>query len=305
MWFCFWIKNSELSTRRCMWLPAPTVALVFVYPIWSSLSHCLLFCIWNVWSLHVSSCSRGLRRYTFTSCLLAFRFLWRYGAESRSVAFWRPDGMWESQIQVQLRVSPQSLFHHLHFVALLSLGLFVCFFVSLFVCLFVCLVGWLVGCLVGWLVVCFFGCLVVCLLFGWLVGWLFVSLVVWLFVCLFVCLLGWLVGWLVGCLFLWLFGCLFVCLFVCLVGWLVVCLVGWLVVWLVGWLAVCLVGWLVGCLVGWLVGCVKIQLSHEWPTCHNRMAQHQGPWVSLEYTVKTVRVSNTWSNTEFYMVAEH
>ena len=45
--------------------------------------------------------------------------------------------MWESQIQVQLRVSAQSLFHHLHFVALLSLGLFVCFFV--------CLVGWLVG----------------------------------------------------------------------------------------------------------------------------------------------------------------
>ena len=57
-------------------------------------------------------------------------------------------------------------------------------------------------------------------------------------------------------------------------------------------------------LVGWLVGCVKNQLSHEWPTCHNRMAQHQGPWVSLEYTVKTVRISNTWSNTEFYMVAE-
>ena len=50
---------------------------------------------------------------------------------------------------------------------------------------------------------------------------------------------------------------------------------------------------------------VKNQLSHEWPTCHNRMAQHQGPWVNLEYTVKTVRISNTWSNTEFYMVAEH
>ena len=49
-----------------------------------------------------------------------------------------------------------------------------------------------------------------------------------------------------------------------------------------------------------LRGRVKIQLSHEWPTCHNRMAQHQGPWVSLEYTVKTVRISNTWSNTEFY-----
>ena len=52
-----------------------------------------------------------------------------------------------------------------------------------------------------------------------------------------------------------------------------------------------------------LRGRVKIQLSHEWPTCHNRMAQHQGPWVSLEYTVKTVRISNTWSNTEFYRLA--
>ena len=49
-----------------------------------------------------------------------------------------------------------------------------------------------------------------------------------------------------------------------------------------------------------LRGRVKNQLSHEWPTCHNCMAQHQGPWVSLEYTVKTVRISNTWSNTEFY-----
>ena len=135
-----------------MWLPAPTVALVFVYPISSSLSHCLLFCIWNVWSLHVSSCSRGLRRYTFTSCLLAFRFLWRYGAESRSVAFWRPDGMWESQIQVQLRVSPQSLFHHLHFCA--SITWFVCLFVCLFGCLCGRLVGWLFGWLVGWLAVC-------------------------------------------------------------------------------------------------------------------------------------------------------
>ena len=30
------------------------------------------------------------------------------------------------------------------------------------------------------------------------------------------------------------------------------------------------------------------------------MAQHQGPCVNLGYTVKTVRISNTWSNTEFY-----
>ena len=60
--------------------------------------------------------------------------------------------MWESQIQVQLRVSPQSLFHHLHF----------CASITWFVCLFVCLFGCLCGRLVGWL-------------FGWLVGWLFVD----------------------------------------------------------------------------------------------------------------------------------
>ena len=130
------IKNSEPSTGRCMLLLAPTVALVFVYPISSSLSHCLLLIFLYSARRLISSCQQLFKRiekiyFHKLFAFLNFRFLRRYGEESRSVAFWRPDGMWESQI-LNRRQTLASTFH------CTSINWSVCF-VYLFVCLFVCL----------------------------------------------------------------------------------------------------------------------------------------------------------------------